>query len=200
VLTVVDGQITRLDQQLAELGARSEDWQLRDNILRSAPGVGAVTSHVLFAELPELGQLEHKPLAKLVGLAPLNRDSEKLRGRRMFLAGRAAVRTALYMAALSARRFNPPVRRVYQRLRQAGKTFNVAISACTRNCLPSSMPRSATTPPGENRSWILEIQHSRSCHHPINRRLELPARGECQEFAGLVDLSSAAATALDATL
>jgi transposase len=135
VLAVLEEQITLLDRQLAELIALNEHWRERDNILQSVPGVGAVTSHVLLAELPELGHLEHKPLAKLVGLAPLNRDSGKLRGRRMILAGRGAVRTALYMATLSASRFNPPIRRFYQRLRQAGKPFKLAIAACMRKLL-----------------------------------------------------------------
>jgi transposase len=135
VLAVLEQQITLLDQQLAELVATDEEWQQRDKILQSVPGVGAVTSHLLLAELPELGQLEHRPLAKLVGLAPLNRDSGKLRGRRMILAGRGVVRAALYMAALSASRFNPQIRRFYQRLRQAGKPFKVAIAACMRKLL-----------------------------------------------------------------
>jgi transposase len=135
VLAVLQEQIAVLDKQLAELIASDEHWQQRDKILQSVPGVAAVTSHVLLADLPELGQLEHKPLAKLVGLAPLNRDSGKLRGRRTILAGRRTVRTALYMAAFSASRFNPLIRRFYQKLRQAGKPFKVAIAACMRKLL-----------------------------------------------------------------
>jgi transposase len=135
VLTLLDEQIAVVDKQLAELIATDEHWQQRDCLLQSAPGVAAVTSHVLLADLPELGQLEHKPLAKLVGLAPLNRDSGKLRGRRTIVAGRRTVRTALYMAALSASRFNPQIRRFYETLRQAGKPFKVAITACMRKLL-----------------------------------------------------------------
>ena len=135
VLAVLQEQIALLDRQLAELIATDEHWQQRDKILQSTPGVAAVTSHVLLADLPELGQLEHKQIAKLVGLAPLNRDSGKLRGRRTIVAGRGTVRTALYMAALSASRFNPPIRRFYQTLRQAGKPFKVAIVACMRKLL-----------------------------------------------------------------
>lgn len=135
VLTVLDEQIALLDKQLADLIATEERWQQRDDILQSVPGVAAVTSHVLLADLPELGQLDHKPLTKLVGLAPLNRDSGKLRGRRTIFAGRRTVRTALYMAALSAMRFNPSIRRFYQKLRQAGKQFKVAIAACMRKLL-----------------------------------------------------------------
>jgi len=147
ILMVLEEQIVLLDKQLAELIATDEHWQQRDQILQSVPGVAAVTSHVLLADLPELGQLEHKQIAKLVGLAPLNRDSGKLRGRRAILAGRRTVRTALYMAALSASRFNPPIRRFYQRLRQAGKPFKVAIAACMRKLLTvlNAMIRDNTT-------------------------------------------------------
>jgi transposase len=135
VLTVLDQQIALLERQLAELIASDPQWQQRDQLLRSVPGVANVTSHLLLADLPELGQLNHKQIAKLVGLAPLNRDSGKQRGRRFIVAGRRTVRTALYMAALSASRFNPPIRQFYQRLRQAGKPFKVAIAACMRKLL-----------------------------------------------------------------
>jgi len=135
ILTVVDEQIALLDTQLAKLIATDQSWQRRDQILQSVPGVAAVTSHVLLADLPELGQLEHKQIAKLVGVAPLNRDSGKFRGHRTIVAGRRTVRTALYMAALSASRFNPQIRQFYQRLRQAGKPFKVAITACIRKLL-----------------------------------------------------------------
>jgi transposase len=135
VLVVLDEQLAVLDRQLAELVAEDDQWRQRDQLLQSVPGVGGGTSHVLIADLPELGQLEDKPLAKLVGLAPLNRDSGKLRGRRVITGGRSTVRTALYMAALSASRCNPVLRAFYQRLRQAGKPFKVAITACMRKLL-----------------------------------------------------------------
>ena len=135
VLAVIDEQIAGLDRQLAQLIATEPQWQQRDRILQSVTGVAAVTSHVLLADLPELGQLEHKQIAKLVGVAPLNRDSGKLRGRRTIVAGRRTVRTALYMAALTAARWNTPIRLFYQRLRQAGKPFKVAITACMRKLL-----------------------------------------------------------------
>jgi transposase len=135
VLDVLEAQIVRLDEQLAALIATDENWQQRDRILQSVAGVAEVTSHVLLADLPELGQLEHKQVAKLVGLAPLNRDSGMLRGKRMITAGRRTVRTALYMAALSAVRWNPQIRPFYERLRAAGKPFKVAITACMRKLL-----------------------------------------------------------------
>jgi transposase len=134
-LAFLDRQIARLEQQLAEAVVADEQWQQRDQILQSVPGVATVTSQALLAELPELGQLEHKQMAKLVGVAPLNRDSGKLRGRRAIVAGRAAVRTALYMATVSASRFNPTIRRFYERLRAAGKPFKVAIVACMHKLL-----------------------------------------------------------------
>ncbi|MGH8613652.1 MAG: IS110 family transposase [Gammaproteobacteria bacterium] len=135
VLEILDEQLALLDRQLAELVADDDQWRQRDHLLQSVPGVAGGTSHVLIADLPELGQLEDKPLAKLVGLAPLNRDSGKLRGRRVITGGRRTVRTALYMAALSATRCNPVLRAFYQRLRLAGKPFKVALTACMRKLL-----------------------------------------------------------------
>lgn len=135
VLEVLDQQITALDEQLAQLIEADPQWQQQDEIIQSVPGVGAGTSRVLIADLPELGQLPHKPLGKLVGLAPLNRDSGKFRGKRMITGGRATVRCALYMAALSAIRCNAPIRRFYQHLRNAGKPFKLAITACMHKLL-----------------------------------------------------------------
>jgi transposase len=94
-----------------------------------------VVAHTLLIDLPELGTLNRKQIAALVGVAPLNRDSGTLRGRRMVWGGRAHVRTALYMATLSAIRFNPVIRAFYQRLRQAGKPAKVALTACMRKLL-----------------------------------------------------------------
>lgn len=135
VLTMLDEQLAIVDQQLAQLIASDPTWQQQDEILQSVPGVAAATSHVLLAELPEIGRLEHRQVSKLVGVAPLNRDSGKQRGRRTIFAGRRTVRTALYMAAFNAIRFNPPIRAFYLRLRQAGKPFKVAITACMRKLL-----------------------------------------------------------------
>lgn len=135
VLATLDRELAVLDRQLADLVAEDPRWRERDRLLQSVPGVGGGTSHVLIADLPELGQLDDKPLAKLVGLAPLNRDSGKLRGRRVITGGRRTVRTALYMAALSASRCNPVLRAFYQRLRLAGKPFKVAITATMRKLL-----------------------------------------------------------------
>jgi transposase len=135
VLATLDQQIATLDQQLAELITSDGGWRERDQILQSVSGVAAATSHALIADLPELGQLNHKQIAKLVGVAPLNRDSGKFRGRRAIFGGRSTVRAALYMAAFNAMRCNPQIRSFYTRLRQAGKCYRVAITACMRKLL-----------------------------------------------------------------
>jgi len=107
-------------------------WREKDDLLKSVPGVGRVVAATLIAELPELGRLNRKKIAALVGVAPLNRDSGTLRGRRVTWGGRASVRSALYMATLSALRYNPAIAACYQRLVAAGKAKKVAIVACMR--------------------------------------------------------------------
>jgi len=109
--------------------------QEKDKLLRSVPGVGPVLTKTLLIELPELGQLNRKQVAALVGVAPLNRDSGQHRGKRFCWGGRARVRTVLYMAALSAAQYNPTIRRFHQRLIAAGKPQKVALTACMRKLL-----------------------------------------------------------------
>ena len=113
----------------------SPHWCETDAILRSVPGIGPATSTMLLTHLPELGSLNRKEIAALVGVAPMNRDSGLFRGRRMITGGRAQVRTALYMATLVATQHNPPIALVYQRLTRAGKAPKVAIVACMRKLL-----------------------------------------------------------------
>jgi transposase len=128
----------RLDSIEVELEAEIKNspiWRAREKLLRSVPGVGPVLSRTLLAELPELGQLTNGQIAKLVGVAPLNRDSGKYRGRRMIWGGRASVRSALYMAAFSATQWNPVIRPYFERLRAAGKPYKVALVACMRKLL-----------------------------------------------------------------
>ena len=110
-------------------------WREREALLRSAPGVGPTLALTLLAELPELGRLDRRRIAALVGVAPYNRDSGARRGQRRIWGGRAAVRAALYMAALSAARWNPAIRACYERLRAAGKPAKVALVACMRKLL-----------------------------------------------------------------
>jgi transposase len=104
-------------------------------VLESAPGVGKITAFTLLGYLPELGQLNRKQIAALVGVAPFNKDSGSRRGKRVIYGGRARVRTVLYMAALSAIRFNPTIKRFYQRLIDAGKPRKLAIVAAMRKLL-----------------------------------------------------------------
>lgn len=128
-------RIAEIDQELKSLLKGSARWQVKDQILQSAPGIGAVVSCSLIAELPELGTLTRQQISKLVGVAPLNRDSGKQRGSRHIYGGRARVRRSLYMAALSATRCNPVIKAFYQRLRANHKPFKVAITACMRKLL-----------------------------------------------------------------
>jgi transposase len=125
-LAWLDRHIGRLDGELAAAIAASPVWRARDDLLRSAPGVGPVVSRVLVAEVPELGTLSGKRIAALVGVAPVARDSGRWSGVRSIAGGRAGVRSALYMAILSAARYNPVIRAFYARLRAAGKAAKVA--------------------------------------------------------------------------
>ena len=134
-LEFLDGQLAKLDEQLGQAIAANHQWRERDQLLQSVAGVAAATSRTLIADLPELGQLDHKQVAKLVGVAPLNRDSGKLRGRRVVTGGRSTVRAALYMAAFNSIRWNWQIRAFYHQLRDAGKPFKVAIVACMRKLL-----------------------------------------------------------------
>jgi len=131
----LEGELLDLEGGLGDVIRSSPVWRERDNLLRSVPGVGPVLSSVLLADLPELGRLNRKEVAALVGVAPLNRDSGLFRGRRTVWGGRSQVRAALYMAALVATRFNPAIRAFYERLVAAGKPKKVALTACMRKLL-----------------------------------------------------------------
>ncbi len=125
----------RLDEDLSEQVRSSPVWREKDNLLQSVPGVGDALSCCLLAHLPELGKLSRKKIAALVGVAPLNRDSGKFKGRRCVWGGRADVRRVLYMGALVATRYNPIIKAFYQRLLQAGKPKKLALTACMRKML-----------------------------------------------------------------
>jgi len=129
------GQIDQVDRAVAGAIAANEPWRLRDEVLRSAPGVGPQTARALLGSLPEIGTLTGKQMAALAGLAPRARDSGTVRGSRTIFGGRAEVRTAWYMASLSAMRFNPELRAFYRRLRQASKPAKVAVTAVSRKLL-----------------------------------------------------------------
>jgi transposase len=128
-------ELDNLNTQLRDQLQHSPLWREKDDLLRSVPGVGPVLSTTLLAELPELGQLDRKQIAALVGVAPFNCDSGWRQGKRAIWGGRASVRTVLYMAIHSARRFNPVIRAFYDRLIQAGKLPKVALIACMRKML-----------------------------------------------------------------
>jgi transposase len=128
-------RLKSLDQEIAAFVASSPAWQEKDALLQSVPGVGRVTSSTLLGMLPELGWLDRQQIAALVGVAPLNKDSGKKRGKRRVYGGRADVRSVLYMAALSATKFNPKIRAFYQSLLRRGKEKKVALTACMRKLL-----------------------------------------------------------------
>lgn len=138
----VQDHIRWLEQELADLDddleralRESPLWRGKDNLLRSVPGIGRVLSITLLADLPELGTLSRHQIAALVGVAPLNRDSGRFRGKRTVWGGRARVRAALYMAALTATRYNPIIKAFYRRLCGVGKARKVALTACMRKLL-----------------------------------------------------------------
>lgn len=135
VLRTLRRQIEELDRQIRGTVRHCPLWREQDDLLQSVPGVGPQTSQMLLAALPELGRLNRRQIASLVGVAPLNRDSGQRRGQRTTWGGRAAVRATLYMAALAGIRCNPVLRTFYQRLRGAGKKAKVALTACMRKLL-----------------------------------------------------------------
>jgi transposase len=131
----MEKEMSDMDLALRRFIEESPMWREKDILLKSVPGVGPVLSFTLLAELPELGKLNRKQIAALVGVAPFNRDSGKMRGKRSVWGGRASVRAALYMGAMVATRFNPVIKRFYQRLIAAGKAKKSAITACMHKLL-----------------------------------------------------------------
>jgi transposase len=134
-ITFLERELRMADTDLGTMVRESPAWRERDDLLQSVPGVGPVLSLTLLADLPELGRLSRREIAKLVGVAPLSRDSGTLRGRRFVQGGRATVRGVLYMAALVATRRNALIRAFYQRLVAAGKPKKLALVACMRKLL-----------------------------------------------------------------
>ena len=128
-------EVDDIDQKLRSRIEASPIWRAKDDLLQSIPGVGKVLSATLLAELPELGTLSRKQIAALVGVAPLNRDSGHIKGKRSVWGGRAPVRAVLYMAALVGTRYNPVIKAFYQRLLERGKAKKVALVACMRRLL-----------------------------------------------------------------
>jgi transposase len=131
----LERRIHETDDDLRQSIEQSPVWRVKDDLLQSVPGIGKTVARTMLAMLPELGTLDRKQIAALVGVAPLNRDSGEWRGRRTVWGGRAAVRAMLYMAALVGTRHNPVLKRFYQRLRTAGKPAKVALVATMRKLL-----------------------------------------------------------------
>jgi transposase len=134
-ITWLNERLATLDDDIETLLRASPLWRENDDLLQSAPGIGPVCARTLLLELPELGTLNRRQIAALVGVAPLNRDSGTLRGRRTIWGGRAHVRTVLYMGTLVATRYNPRIKAFYERLLAAGKVKKVALTACMHKFL-----------------------------------------------------------------
>lgn len=131
----LEQHVAALDDDLDTTLRASPVWRQRETLDRSVPGIGPVCARTLLLDLPELGTLSRQRLAALVGVAPCHRDSGTLRGTRTTWGGRTHVRAALYMSTLVAVRYNPVLKRVYERLRAAGKVAKVALTACMRKLL-----------------------------------------------------------------
>jgi transposase len=125
-------QLEKLDKQLNTLVEQEDSWRQKRALMLSMPGIGPVVVNTLLGDLPELGALTNKQIAALTGVAPYNRDSGKLRGKRRIRGGRASVRTVLFMAVLTSVQHNPVIRQFYQRLVAMGKHKKVALTACIR--------------------------------------------------------------------
>jgi len=132
IIKVLDKEIDRLEKSLNNYVDEQSEWSEKRELLISTPGVGNTLVYTLLADLPEIGTLNNKEIGALVGVAPMNRDSGSLRGKRKIKGGRASVRTILYMATLSATQCNPIIKHFYKKLVEQGKHKKVAIVACMR--------------------------------------------------------------------
>lgn len=135
MIEFITKQIDDLDEEMRKFVEDSTEWQAKADLLESVKGVGRVVALTLLALLPELGTLNRKKIASLVGVAPFNRDSGEKRGRRAIIGGRAAVRSVLYMSATVAATHNAPIAALYRRLTASGKGHKVAIVACMRKLI-----------------------------------------------------------------
>lgn len=131
----LDTQIIDLERRIAEMIEDDDDWRDRMRRLKTVPGVGKTVAGTLIAELPELGKLNRQEIAALVGVAPFDRESGKWKGRRSCFGGRPQVRSVLYMAVITAKRCNPIIKAMAERLTEAGKPFKVVMVACMRKLL-----------------------------------------------------------------
>ena len=132
IIRHIDTEIQRIEKRLSNHVKDQAEWTEKQTILKSTPGVGDTLIYTLLADLPELGELTNREISSLVGVAPINRDSGRLRGKRRIQGGRAAIRTVLYMATLSATQCNPVIKAFYKKLVAKGKHKKVALTACMR--------------------------------------------------------------------
>jgi transposase len=135
LLAALQKELSDIEQEIDDNIRGTPIWREQEDLLTSVPGIGSTTARTLLADLPELGTLDRRKIAALVGVAPFNRDSGTLRGKRTVWGGRAAVRATLYMATLVASRWNPVIAAFYRRLRATGKPAKVALTACMRKLL-----------------------------------------------------------------
>jgi len=143
----IKSEIKRVEELISSAIAENEEWQSKSELLQTVPGIGPFVANTLVARLPELGRIGRREVASLVGVAPINRDSGAMRGKKTISGGREDVRRALYMAAVSGIRYNPVVKEHYLRLRNNGKPAKVAIVACMRRLLGivNTMIKNTTT-------------------------------------------------------
>ena len=144
-------KVESLEKKITQLIKDDSEYNRKDKLLRSVPGVGAKNSHELLAHLPELGQLSNGQISSLAGLAPMNCDSGKYRGARHVHGGRSSVRKLLFMAATTAIHYNPIIQAFYNRLRVVGKSYKVALTACMHKLLIILNAIVRTGKPWENR-------------------------------------------------
>ncbi len=169
-------QLKMVDSDLERRIKDSPVWRAKENLLRSVPGVGPVVSRTLIGELPELGRLSRRQIAALAGVAPLNRDSGTLRGKRMVWGGRRTVRAALYMAALTASQRNPVISEFYQRLRARGKPPKVALTACMRKLLVILNAMVRDSVPWDPNIIAADDQFAHSCYWAVTTAIGRPSR------------------------
>ena len=135
ILAALEAELAELDREIDDHIKKSPAWRAAENLLTSVPGIGPITARTLIAELPELGRIDRRRIAALVGVAPLNRDSGARRGHRAIAGGRTEVRNVLYMASITASRHNPVIRDLYSRLRNRGRPAKAALVAAIRKLL-----------------------------------------------------------------
>lgn len=132
IIETLDREIRSLEQLIHDAVEQHAAWRHKRDLLTSMPGIGPTVASTLIGDLPELGSLSRRQIAALTGVAPFNRDSGAFRGKRRIRGGRAHSRTALYLSAMVAIRYNPAIKRFYERLLQTGKHKKVALTACIR--------------------------------------------------------------------